>query len=81
MSTLREINLCVGELYRDADGQEMWRIKEINTGFVLREGIISDRDYLWLLDAFNCGEDYADTRQALRDRAIASSLPAHAVKI
>lgn len=73
---MREVNLCVGELYRDANGQEMWRIREINTGYVLREGIASDRDYVWLLDAFNRGEGYADTQQALRDRAAASSLPA-----
>ncbi len=58
--------LCVGELYRDDDGNEVWRIKEVETGNVLREGIASDHDYRWLLDAFNRGEQYADEQQALR---------------
>jgi hypothetical protein len=66
-----DAELCVGELYRDANGHEVWRIKEIGSGQVLREGIASDRDYRWLLDAFNRGEDYADRQEALRDSGAA----------
>jgi hypothetical protein len=69
----RDAELCVGELYRDPNGHEVWRIKEICSGQVLREGITSDRDYRWLLDAFNRGEDYADRQEALRDSDPASS--------
>lgn len=58
--------LCVGELYRDGSGNEVWRIKEIETGKVLREGIASDHEYKWLLDTFSRGEEYADEREALR---------------
>jgi hypothetical protein len=65
----QEAELCVGELYRDADGHEVWRIKEIETGKVLREGIASDRDYKWLLDCLNHGDDYADEQKAKRDAA------------
>lgn len=69
MTIEKSANLCVGELYRDDDGHEVWRIKEIETGHVLREGISSDHDYKWLLDAFNHGEEYADQQQARRDAA------------
>jgi hypothetical protein len=61
--------LAVGELYRDDENHEVWRIKEVETGTVLREGIASDHDYRWLLDVFNHGEEYADKQQALRDAA------------
>lgn len=60
---------AVGELYRDDDGHEVWRIKEAETGNVLREDIASDRDYRWLLDVFNHGDRYADEQQALREAA------------
>lgn len=63
----QDAELCFGELYRDEDGHEVWRIKEVETGNVLREGIASDHDYRWLLDVFNRGEDYADEQQAARD--------------
>jgi hypothetical protein len=53
------VRLCEGELYRDGDGHEVWRIKEIGTGRVLREGIASDSEYKWLLETFNHGEEYA----------------------
>lgn len=59
--------LCVGELYRDEKGNEVWRIKEADTGTVLHEGIESDREYRWVLDTMNHGEEYADQQQALRD--------------
>lgn len=58
--------LCVGELYRDGSGNEVWRIKEIETGKVLQDGIASDHDYNWLLDSYNRGEEYADEQEALR---------------
>jgi hypothetical protein len=60
---------AVGELYRDEKGHEVWRIKEAETGNVLREDIASDRDYQWLLDVFNHGDGYADEQQALREAA------------
>jgi hypothetical protein len=72
-ATSEDADLCVGELYRDGDGHEVWRIKEIETGKVLREGIASDRDYRWLLDVFNHGEEYAAEQQALRDAAAAGA--------
>lgn len=56
-----------GELYRDENGHEVWRIKEIQTGNILRDGIASDNDYRWLLDALNHGDDYADEQQAARE--------------
>lgn len=62
----QEAELCAGELYRDADGHEVWRIKEIETGKVLREGIASDHEYRWLLDCLNHGDDYADEQEAKR---------------
>jgi hypothetical protein len=68
-TTEQSAELCVGELYRDDNGNEVWRIKEIVTGNILREGIASDHDYRWLLDAFNHGEEYADEQQAARDAA------------
>ena len=68
-TTEQDAELCVGELYRDADGHEVWRIKEIETGKVLRDGIASDHDYRWLLDCLNHGDDYADEQQAVRDAA------------
>jgi hypothetical protein len=58
--------LCEGELYRDENGHEVWRIKEIETGKVLQDGIASDHDYKWLLDSHNYGEEYADEQEALR---------------
>lgn len=58
--------LCVGELYRDGSGNEVWRIKEAATGKPLREGIASDHEYKWLLDSYNHGEEYADEQEALR---------------
>lgn len=61
--------LCVGELYCDEDGREVWRIKEADTDRVMHDRIESDRDYRWLLDAVNHGEEYADQQQALRDAA------------
>jgi hypothetical protein len=65
----QQADLCIGELYRDEKGHEVWRIKEAETGNVLREGIASDRDYRWLLDVFNHGDDYVDEQQALREAA------------
>lgn len=67
--------LCVGELDRDDAGNEVWRIKEAETGKVLREGIASDSDYRWLLACFNRGDDYADEREALRDAAALGAMP------
>lgn len=67
----QDVELCVGELYRDEDGHEVWRIKEIETGKVLRDGIASDHDYCWLLDAFNHGDDYAGEQQAKHAAATA----------
>ncbi len=69
-TTEQDAELCVGELYRDEDGHEVWRIKEIETGKVLRDGIASDHDYRWLLDAINRGGDYADEQEAARDAAL-----------
>lgn len=70
MMTIKQgAELCVGEPYRDDNGHEVWRIKEVVTGNILREGIASDRDYQWLLDAFNHGEQYADEQQAVRNGA------------
>jgi hypothetical protein len=44
-TTSEEIaELCVGELYRDADGHEVWRIKEAETGRVIQEGIAFSTD-------------------------------------
>ena len=65
-TTEQRAELCVGELYRDDQDQEVWRIKEIGTGNILREGIASENDYEWLLDAFNHGEHYADAREGAR---------------
>lgn len=65
----QEAEIAVGELYRDESGHEVWRIKEVETDNVLREGIESDRDYRWLLDVFNHGEEYADEQQARREAA------------
>ncbi|MGA9316254.1 MAG: hypothetical protein WBV77_16700 [Solirubrobacteraceae bacterium] len=59
----QEAEIAVGEKY----GDELWRIKEVETGNVLRDAITSEREYLWLLDTFNHGEEYADKQQALRD--------------
>jgi len=58
--------LCEGELYHDGSGHEVWRIKEIETGKVLREGIASDHECKWLLDTFNRNEEYADEQEALQ---------------
>lgn len=58
-----EAEIAVGEKY----GDELWRIKEVETGTVLRDAITSEREYLWLLDSFNHGDDYANERQARRD--------------
>jgi hypothetical protein len=70
-TTEQDTGLCVGELYRNADGHEVWRIKDIETGKVLRDGVASDQDYRWLLDSFNHGDDYADEQQAKRAAAAA----------
>jgi hypothetical protein len=67
--------LAVSELYRDEHGHEVWRIKEVETGSVLRGGIASDRECRWLLDVFNNGEEYADEQQALRDAAATAGGP------
>jgi len=61
-----EPELCAGELYRDGSSNEVWRIKEIETGKVLQDGIASDHDYIRLLDSYNRGEEYADEQEALR---------------
>jgi hypothetical protein len=70
-TTEQDAELCVGELYRDADGHEVWRIKEIETGKVLRDGIASDHEYRWQLDCLNHGDDYADEQEAKRAAATA----------
>jgi DeoR-like helix-turn-helix domain len=57
--------IAVGEKY----GEKLWRVKEVETGNVLRDAITSEREYRWLLDAFNHGEDYANEQQAQRDAA------------
>jgi len=59
----QQAEIAVGEKY----GDERWRIKEVETGTVLRDAITSEREYLWLLDTFNHGEEYADEQQARRD--------------
>ena len=64
--TAQPAELCKGELYRDGNGNEVWRIKEAATGKVLQDGIASDHDYKWLLDSYNHGEEYADEQEALR---------------
>ncbi|HSZ68894.1 MAG TPA: hypothetical protein VK756_00895 [Solirubrobacteraceae bacterium] len=69
--TEQEAERCAGELYRDEDGHEVWRIRDIETGKVLREGIAPDRDCRWLLDVLNYGEEYADAQQSARDAAAA----------
>jgi len=61
-----EAEQFVGELYHDDDGHEVWRIKDKDTGQVLREGIASDSEYRWLLDAFNHGDDHADAQERTR---------------
>jgi hypothetical protein len=61
----QQAEIAVGEKY----GDELWRIKEVETGNVLRDAITSEREYLWLLDTFNHGEEYADEQQAQRDAA------------
>ncbi len=48
----QEAEIAVGEQYGDA----LWRIKEVETGNVLRDAIDSEREYLWLLAVFNRGE-------------------------
>jgi DNA-binding transcriptional ArsR family regulator len=58
-----EAEIAVGEKY----GDELWRIKEVETGNVLRDAITSEREYLWLLDTLNHGDDYANEQQARRD--------------
>jgi hypothetical protein len=60
-----EAEIAVGEKY----GDELWRIKEVETGNILRDAITSEREYLWLLDSFNRGDEYADEQQARRDAA------------
>jgi hypothetical protein len=64
--TAQPAELCEGEFYRDGSGNEVWRIKEIETGKVLQEGIASDHDYKWLLDSYNRGEEYADEQEELQ---------------
>lgn len=61
----QEAEIAVGEKY----GDELWRIKEVGTGDILRDAITSEREYRWLLDSFNHGEEYADEQQAGRDAA------------
>jgi hypothetical protein len=61
----QEAEIAVGERY----GEQLWRIKEAETGNVLRDAITSEREYLWLLDVFNRGEEYADEQQARREAA------------
>lgn len=63
--TTQPAERCEGELYRDDSRHEVWRIKEIETGKVLQDGIASDHDYKWLLDSHNHGERYADEQEAL----------------
>ncbi|HTU78590.1 MAG TPA: hypothetical protein VMF09_07505 [Solirubrobacteraceae bacterium] len=63
--TALEAEIAVGEKY----GDELWRIKEVETDNVLRDAITSEREYLWLLDAFNHGDDYANEQQAQRAAA------------
>ncbi len=60
-----EAEIAVGEKY----GDDLWRIKEVETDNVLRDAITSEREYLWLLDAFNHGDDYANEQQSRRDAA------------
>jgi hypothetical protein len=67
--------LFFGELYRDEAGIEIWRIKEVGTENVIREGIASDGNYRWLLDCLNHGDDYADKQEALRAAAAQGSTP------
>jgi DNA-binding MarR family transcriptional regulator len=64
-----EAEIAVGEKYGDG----LWRINEVETGNVLRDAITSEREYLWLLDTFNPGEEYADEQQARRDAAASAS--------
>jgi len=59
----QQAEIAVGEKY----GDERWRIKEVETGTVLRDAITSEREYRWLLDTFNHGDEYADEQQARRD--------------
>lgn len=40
----------LGELYRDADGHEVWRIRSA-AGVVVAEGVASDHDAAWLAEA------------------------------
>lgn len=61
----QQAEIAVGEKY----GDELWRIKEVDTGNMLRDAITSEREYLWLLDTFNHGEAYADEQQARRGAA------------
>src|SRR5665213_2244109 len=51
----QQAEIAVGEKY----GDERWRIKEVETGTVLRAAITSEREYRWLLDTFNHGDEYA----------------------
>ncbi|MGH2852685.1 MAG: hypothetical protein ACRDLF_00630 [Solirubrobacteraceae bacterium] len=60
-----EAEIAVGEKY----GDELWRIKEVETDTVLRDAITTEREYLWLLDTFNHGEEHANEQQARRDAA------------
>lgn len=39
----------LGELYRDADGIEVWRVRD-TAGRVVAEGIASDHDAAWIAD-------------------------------
>jgi hypothetical protein len=64
----QQAEIAVGEKY----GDELWRIKEAETGNILRDAIASEREYLWLLDTFNHGDEYANEQQALRDATAAS---------
>lgn len=68
-TTEQEQEQFVGELYRNEAGNEVWRIKDKDTGEVLRADISSDREYHWLKAAFNHGDDYADAEQAKREAA------------
>jgi hypothetical protein len=64
----QQAEIAVGENY----GEGLWRIKEAETGNVLRDAITSEREYLWLLDTFNHGDEYANEQQARRDAAVAT---------
>lgn len=40
----------LGELYRDADGREVWRVRD-ESGQVIAEGVASDHDARFLAEA------------------------------